>query len=403
MRILCPTINQTKGGVSLLPIPVEQLKAHSYKDYAIAMLEVAAKQISCRETARQFRQPSSATHGSGFTQLLVQIDDLAYKGYGLDSRRKFIAEFLETFVPDADDSEDAQEETQNEGAEDSVVGNESEASASHARMWISYAVGIVLGRFQVGVSGGMGCGDFPAKVVAEISKLVDSDGLMASDENHPQDIVKRTLDCLVVMLGRDAAQAAIRTAAENDGDPEELLRNWIDRQFWKYHYQLYRKRPAYWPLQSPNKKFTVWVFHEQFSKDTLFRVKDQFVQVKINWLNGRIRDLKPKTLSSDTRERRAAEKEISKLSDTLDDVQEFAECLKRITERGYTPHIDDGVLLNAAPLWELLPAWKDAEKAWQELENEEYEWAQQAMEYWPDRVKKACQTNKSFAIAHGRA
>ena len=71
-----------------------------------------------------------------------------------------------------------------------------------------------------------------------------------------------------------------------------------------------------WPLQSPKKKFTVWVFHEQFSKDTLFRVKDQFVQVKINWLNGRIRDLKPKTLSSDTRERRAAEREISQSSPT---------------------------------------------------------------------------------------
>ena len=126
-------------------------------------------------------------------------------------------------------------------------------------------------------------------------------------------------------------------------------------------------------------------------------------RVKINWLNGRIKDLKPKVLSSDTRDRRAAEKEISQLSDVLDDVQEFAERLKRTTERGYTPHIDDGVLLNAAPLWELLPAWKDAEKAWEELEAGDYDWAQQAMEYWPDRVKKACQTNKSFAIAHGLA
>jgi hypothetical protein len=125
--------------------------------------------------------------------------------------------------------------------------------------------------------------------------------------------------------------------------------------------------------------------------------------VKINWLNGRIKDLKPKTLSGDTRERRTAEKEISKLSDMLDDVQEFGERLKRITERGYTPHIDDGVLLNAAPLWELLPAWKDAEKAWKELEAGDYDWAQQAMEHWPDRVRKACQTNKSFAIAHGLA
>jgi hypothetical protein len=78
-----------------------------------------------------------------------------------------------------------------------------------------------------------------------------------------------------------------------------------------------------------------------------------------------------------------------------------AKRLKEITDRGYTPHIDDGVLLNAAPLHPLLPSWPETEKAWAELEGEQYEWAQQAMEYWPDRVKKACQTNKSFAIAHG--
>src|SRR6266566_946632 len=122
-------------------------------------------------------------------------------------------------------------------------------------------------------------------LIAEIRKLVDSDGIMTSDEDHPQDIVKRTLECLELMLGRCAAHATIRTATEGEGDSEDLLRPWIDGQFWKYHFQLYRKRPVYWPLQSPKKKFTIWISHEQFSKDTLFRVKDQFVQVKINWLN----------------------------------------------------------------------------------------------------------------------
>lgn len=32
-------------------------------------------------------------------------------------------------------------------------------------------------------------------------------------------------------------------------------------------------------------------------------------------------------------------------------------------------------------------------KAWQELKTGKYDWAHQAMEYWPD--------NRSFAIAHG--
>jgi hypothetical protein len=95
------------------------------------------------------------------------------------------------------------------------------------------------------------------------------------------------------------------------------------------------------------------------------------------------------------------QKEVSQLSDLIDDVQEFADRLKRITERGYTPHIDDGVLLNAAPLWELLPSWPETKKAWLELEAGDYDWAQQAMEYWPERVREKCKLNKSFAIAHG--
>jgi hypothetical protein len=36
------------------------------------------------------------------------------------------------------------------------------------------------------------------------------------------------------------------------------------------------------------------------------------------------------------------------------------------------------------------------------MERGEYDWAQQAMDHWPDRVKRKCQTDKSLAIAHGR-
>ena len=89
--------------------------------------------------------------------------------------------------------------------------------------------------------------------------------------------------------------------------------------------------------------------------------------------------------------------------DLADDLSKFAANLKAIAERGYMPQIDDGVLLNAAPLHEVLPSWPDTRAAWKELEEGKYDWAHQAMAYWPDRVKAACLTNRSFAIAHGLA
>ena len=96
---------------------------------------------------------------------------------------------------------------------------------------------------------------------------------------------------------------------------------------------------------------------------------------------------------------------IGKLVETLDDVREFLKRLNFIIEeRGYVPHLDDGVLLNMAPLSELIPSWqKEPKKAWGALERGDYDWAYQAMDHWPDRVKEKCKTNKSYAIAHGLA
>jgi hypothetical protein len=65
--------------------------------------------------------------------------------------------------------------------------------------------------------------------------------------------------------------------------------------------------------------------------------------------------------------------------------------------------LDDGDLHHAATLWVLPPAWKDVETAWEDLVAGDYDPAHEALEYWPDRVKKARQTNYSFAIAHGLA
>ncbi|MBW1803653.1 MAG: SAM-dependent methyltransferase, partial [Deltaproteobacteria bacterium] len=157
--------------------------------------------------------------------------------------------------------------------------------------------------------------------------------------------------------------------------------------------------------QSPKKKYGIWIFHEKLNKDSLFRIRKEYVEPKINLTESRIRELQVKRDGAEGRERRALEKEIGKLVEVLDDVREF---LKRLTfvieERGYVPHIDDGVLLNMAPLWELIPSWqKEPKKAWEALERGDYDWAYQAMDHWPDRVEEKCRTNKFFAIAHGLA
>ena len=58
-------------------------------------------------------------------------------------------------------------------------------------------------------------------------------------------------------------------------------------------------------------------------------------------------------------------------------------------------------IIYKALLRELLPSWPDTKKAWAELEEGKYDWAHQAMDLWPDRVREKCGTDGSYAIAHG--
>jgi hypothetical protein len=48
--------------------------------------------------------------------------------------------------------------------------------------------------------------------------------------------------------------------------------------------------------------------------------------------------------------------------------------LERAAKRYLCPDLNDGVVLNIAPLWELVP-WKEAKKRWDELLDGKYEWS----------------------------
>ena len=70
----------------------------------------------------------------------------------------------------------------------------------------------------------------------------------------------------------------------------------------------------------------------------------------------------------------------------------------------YKPNREDGVQICAAPLWPLFRhrTWQKVLKdTWTNLEKGEYDWSHLAMNYWPERVREKCKTDKSLAITHG--
>ena len=71
----------------------------------------------------------------------------------------------------------------------------------------------------------------------------------------------------------------------------------------------------------------------------------------------------------------------------------------------WNPIHDDGVIINFAPLWRLVPqhrAWqRECKACWDKLVAADYDWSHLAMHLWPERVVPKCADDRSLAIAHG--
>ena len=58
----------------------------------------------------------------------------------------------------------------------------------------------------------------------------------------------------------------------------------------------------------------------------------------------------------------------------VSELYDFKDKLRRAADLHLDPDLNDGVVLNIAPLWELVP-WKEAKDYWEELIEGKYEWS----------------------------
>lgn len=210
---------------------------------------------------------------------------------------------------------------------------------------------------------------------------IDWTGILVDDSDHPDDIIRRVRDVLEV-IWKDRADAIEKEACEILGvaDLRDYFRKPGAGGFWDDHIKRYsksrRKAPIYWLLQSSKKNFALWVYYHRLDKDILFKALLNYVEPKLRKEEARLGELRSQkaALGSAAKGSKKLDKDIDRQEAFLSELRDFEDKLRRAANLHLEPDLNDGVVLNIAPLRELVP-WKEARSYWDDLMDGQYEWS----------------------------
>jgi hypothetical protein len=347
------------------------------------------------------------------------INDLAFSLYGLDTEDRAALTATATtagIVADDPDSEDDEDD-------------EACSSGSHALTsdLLDYAFGVALGRWDLRFATGErrappepdpfdplpvcppgmlqnadGLPATPSDVLADYPLRISWPGILVDDKGHDEDIETRVREVLAVVFPDRVDEIAheacgnlgVKTLREFFRKPAAFFAGHLKR-----HSKSRRQAPIYWPLTSPNGLYTLWLYYPRLTADILFTALRDFLEPKLQYEEGRAFRLHQDAGPTPAPSQRA---EITEADELVDDLRALRDDLKRVAPL-FKPDLNDGVILNHAPLWRMigLPKWrKDCQATWGKLAAGDYDWAHLALHLWPERVIPKCATDRSLAIAH---
>jgi hypothetical protein len=336
----------------------------------------------------------SASVAPELATLQLQVDDEAFELYGFDAEDRKVASHTTVTSTDTGD-DDSTDGDSDDSREENAATSDGNGAVN------SWLVGVAFGRFDSRLATGERA--IPAEPEPFDPLPVRSPGMW------PEGEVRHVLppDILVDDEGHDDdLHAHVASAAASTNWPTgDDLRPWLAKDFFPLHIKMYsksrRKAPIYWQLATPSASYSVWLYIHAFTTDTLFRVQNDYVAPKVAHEERRLEAMTREARDGATSAERKA---LDQQQGLVDELRAFLEEVKRVAPL-WNPNLDDGVVINFAPLWRLVPQHKPWQKelltTWEALCAGKYDWAHLAMHLWPERVVPACAKDRSLAIAHG--
>jgi hypothetical protein len=217
--------------------------------------------------------------------------------------------------------------------------------------------------------------DYPLHL-AEHRILVDEPG-------HPGDIGTAVVAAAAALV--DDPRALLDEVSELLGVAD--LRTYLSRRFFKDHLSRYsksrRKAPLYWPLTTASRAWTVWVYAPTLSREAIYTVAAH-AERRLNAADVETRRLEsaqlqasaPGTPTYDAALARSLAARLDIERRLSEELRGFRRVVSRVAESGWSPDLDDGMVLCAAPFAEVFPDWpKDLVEMRRQLRSGKFAWS----------------------------
>lgn len=208
-------------------------------------------------------------------------------------------------------------------------------------------------------------------------------GILPDDQGHPCDVVAQVRHVLAQFFSDAYAieQEVCGILRVRD------LRQFFANKFFPLHIRQYsrshRKAPIYWLLQSSRKSYGLWFYYPRLNRDTLYVALRDYVEPKLAHEQDVLARLKAeyaRARDGGERSARSLARKVEAQEDLIQEIAAFRDEIRAVADAGYDPDLDDGVLINIAPLHRLVP-WKEAAACYKELKAGKYPWASMYKRY----------------------
>ena len=219
------------------------------------------------------------------------------------------------------------------------------------KSFISYAVGCMFGRYSLDKEGLVFAGGvFDPNNYKTFEADKDAIIPICDDDSFNDDIVNRFVEFVSKVYGKETLEENLRFIADalgGNGTSRDVIRNYFINGFYKDHIQTYQKRPIYWLFDSgKNNGLKCLIYMHRYSKDTIARIRTDYVHDRQGVYENRIEELNQKIKSASGAEKIKLSNQLKDTKAKAEELHKYEEKIHHLADQMIEIDLDDGVKHN---------------------------------------------------------